>query len=106
MTRGKFFQSLLGIVGFQQWKNPTIGGGACLGDDGYGRPCKEGEESCPLGHTNKPVMRSLLIRQIGESGKSGIHLDDLMLEKETSAVCSVCGIVYVQVRRQQSSDGK
>jgi hypothetical protein len=79
----------------------------CTALDGSPQPCelKEGEEHCPLGHVQKP---GLVCRVGDKDGQwTGVLWPEVWEAKPTGEaeglferVCSICGIVYVHVRKK------
>lgn len=114
MTRAGFFK-LLAAFGFGQTGKPYQDKDKWDGpyDDGQGGcfstnhnvlnikrvPCKEGDEYCPLGHSQKPSQ--LMATQWISSTKDnagGLGPAINLMDGHTGnypRVCSTCGIVYV-----------
>lgn len=113
MNRAAFLWRLAGLVGVGQQagylRNQRPEGQPCKGGDivhqiwdgkKLNATCfktapDEGEELCPLGHTQKPHIRPLLVTSIGANENEPIELDDVRLASRTASVCATCGTVYV-----------
>jgi len=71
----------------------------CAALDGRERPCviPEGEESCPLGHAQKPTrilvsVESVIEMPMKPTGTFSTADAALALEEH---ICSICGLIYV-----------
>jgi hypothetical protein len=95
MTRGMFFKMLAALaqdINIPRCSDARIGKDtACWVD----QECKEGEERCPLGHCQKPMVVWL-----------GEYTQRVTTSQQPEwpiafeqRVCSTCGVVYVQPRK-------
>jgi hypothetical protein len=112
MTRGMFFR-LLGALGFGQtltqptpqnsgpvkpsWDGPYSdeqGGCFVTTHTPFALmrvPCKEGEEYCPLGHSQKAELGPVFVLE------SDPNMQNAARSKALTHYCAVCGIVYVPI---------
>jgi hypothetical protein len=112
MNRRGFVGVLAGLLGALGLRgqgiddSPLEGSGHCIGSDGHKKvlmpcpgeklPLKEGEEYCPLGHSQKPGTMAVFYTSgeyLGVFWPTNASVNTA--ERVFPRVCSVCGVVYV-----------